>query len=107
METLQSFIDFLRSGLTPIALLSGVVLILLSLNNRLGRTIDRTRILVDELEKNHVKRREVKIFELRILYRRSRILRSSIASISFSILTSSLIIPVLLIMNISFFNLNS
>ncbi|NJK85350.1 MAG: DUF2721 domain-containing protein [Bacteroidales bacterium] len=51
MNSIQSFIQFLQSCITPVALISGVGLILLSLTNRLGRTIDRSRMLVVELEK--------------------------------------------------------
>ncbi len=105
MESIQSFIQFLQSCITPVALISGVGLILLSLTNRLGRTIDRSRMLVVELEKNEITKRETKISELKILYQRSRILRSSIAAISFSIFTSSLIIPVLFVMSITDINL--
>lgn len=99
MNSATEFINFLQSCISPIALISGVGLILLSLTNRLGRTIDRTRSLVAELDKGNALKPDVKIAELKILYRRSHILRMSIASISLSILTSSLIIPVLLIMN--------
>ncbi len=102
MEITYSLNDILRLSITPVALISGVGLILLTLSGRLGRTIDRTRIIVGELEKEQqVKKKAIKIIELRILYKRSKILRSSIASISVSVLTSSLIIPVLIIVNIS------
>jgi hypothetical protein len=107
MESIQSFTQFLQSCITPVALISGVGLILLSLTNRLGRTIDRSRILVSELGNKELINRETKVSELKILYRRSRILRSSIASISFSIFSSSLIIPVLFIMSISDINLRT
>ena len=100
MDIAYSFNDILRLSITPVALISGVGLILLTLASRLGRTIDRSRIIVSELDNEQIKRKDVKITELQILYKRSRILRSSIASISFSVLTSSLIIPVLIIINI-------
>ena len=93
----ESLKTFLQNGISPIVLISGVGLILLSLTNRLGRTIDRSRSIVAELEKGETKRRELKIEELKILVKRSRILRGSIASIAFSILCSSLIIPVLVL----------
>jgi hypothetical protein len=93
----ESLKTFLQNGISPIVLISGVGLILLSLTNRLARTIDRSRSIVAELEKGETKRKELKIEELKILVKRSRILRGSIASISFSILCSSLIIPVLVI----------
>ncbi|MBN2614040.1 MAG: DUF2721 domain-containing protein [Bacteroidales bacterium] len=107
MSSIHTFIQFLQSCITPVALISGVGLILLSLTNRLGRTIDRSRILVGELEKPAATKREIKISELKILHKRSRILRTSIAAISFSILSSSMIIPVLFVMSISTLNLKT
>jgi len=101
MEPIDSFVRFLQSSISPIVLISGVGLLLLSLSNRLGRTTDRSRDIVKELQgirDNKSKKR--KIVQLNILFRRSKILRNSIVSITFSILTSSLIIPVLLIMNL-------
>lgn len=99
VQSVEGFVEFLKASITPVAMISGVGLILLSLTNRLGRTIDRSRLLIKELSDENVQKKETKCLELKILYRRSRILRSSIASISFSILTSSLIIPILLLMN--------
>ncbi|OQX85949.1 MAG: hypothetical protein B6D63_01090 [Candidatus Latescibacteria bacterium 4484_7] len=104
MEAINSFVDFLHSSVSPIVLISGVGLLLLSLNQRLGRTIDRSRLILSELNNPQCAARDKKLVQLRILYNRSRILRFSIVSISFSILTSSLIIPVLLAMN--FFKTN-
>ena len=100
MESIDSFVKFLQSSISPIVLISGVGLILLSLSNRLGRTTDRSRIIVKELrDSSDKKQKKRKIVQLNILYKRSKILRLSIVSISFSILTSSLIIPILLIMH--------
>jgi hypothetical protein len=101
MEPIDSFVRFLQSSISPIVLISGVGLLLLSLSNRLGRTTDRSRYIVKELQGiRDKKRKKRKIVQLNILFRRSKILRNSIVSITFSILTSSLIIPVLLIMNL-------
>ena len=101
MEPIESFVRFLQSSISPIVLISGVGLLLLSLSNRLGRTTDRSRDIVKELgEMRDKKGKKRKIVQLNILYRRSKILRISIVSIAFSILTSSLIIPILRIMNL-------
>ncbi|MFC2089710.1 DUF2721 domain-containing protein [Bacteroidota bacterium] len=105
MESTQDFIQFLQSGITPVALISGVGLILLTLNNRLGRTVDHSRKLLERLDTVEGSKREITLKELRIMYKRSKILRSSIGSISLSILTSSLIIAVLLIGSITNLNL--
>jgi hypothetical protein len=107
MEATESFIKFLQSCISPIALISGVGLILLSLNNRLARTIDKSRMIVNELKNGQVADKDKKRLELKILFKRSKILRNSIVSISFSILSSSLIIPVLLLMNLFHINLES
>ena len=98
MDSTINFIEFLKACITPVALISGVGLLLLTITNRLGRTIDRTRILVNELDKENVQRKENKINEIKILHRRSEYLRFSIGSITISVITSSLIIPLLFVM---------
>ncbi|WP_372682913.1 DUF2721 domain-containing protein, partial [Desulfosarcina sp.] len=105
MEPIDSFVKFLQSCISPIVLISGVGLILLSLTNRLARTIDKSRMIVNELDKGQVADENRKRIELKILFDRSKILRNCIVSISFSILSSSLIIPILLIMNLFDVNL--
>ena len=109
MELAKSLVEFFQSSISPLVLISGVGLILLSLTNRLARTIDRSRGLVSEIEKETLSEteKENKRIQLRILVKRSYILKHSIGSVSFSILCSSLIIPVLLIMNLFQINLEA
>ncbi|MDT8430307.1 MAG: DUF2721 domain-containing protein, partial [Bacteroidales bacterium] len=92
------FVDFLQSCITPVALISGVGLLLLTFTNRLARTIDRTRHLISELTTGAVKNTSVKKEEIKILYKRSRVLRFSIGSMVVSVIASSLIIPLLFLM---------
>ena len=96
----MEFIQFLQACITPVALISGVGLLLLTITNRLGRTVDRTRQLVAELNNGAVKHKAVKETEIRILYKRSRILRHSIAAMVISVISSSLIIPNLFFMTL-------
>jgi hypothetical protein len=98
MESTQVFIQFLQSCIAPVALISGVGLLLLTITNRFGRTIDRTRHLVAELDSEHAQRRAEKIDEIQILFQRSKYLRSSIAAITFSVIASCLLIPLLVLM---------
>lgn len=109
MELAKSLVEFFQSSISPLVLISGVGLILLSLTNRLARTIDRSRGLVSDIEKTSLTEKEIenKKVQLKILVKRSYILKYSIGSISFSILCSSLIIPVLLIMNLFKINLEA
>ncbi|MCW8850295.1 MAG: DUF2721 domain-containing protein [Melioribacteraceae bacterium] len=98
MEITKSLTDFFQSTISPLVLISGVGLILLSLTNRLARTIDRSREMVSEIQNDTSADKENKRIQLRILVKRSYFLKYSITAISFSILSSSLIIPILLIM---------
>ena len=100
MDLAQSFILFLQACITPVALISGVGLLLLTFTNRLGRTIDRTRQLVEQMNDGADKRNEEKANEIRILYQRSRLLRISIGAMVVSVICSSLIIPVLFFMTL-------
>ena len=93
MENIQNLIQLMQSAISPIVLISGVGLLLLSLTNRLGRAIDRSRHLVKEIEEgNDTERKHIQIG---ILFQRARILRASITSISLTILFASLMILLL------------
>jgi len=104
MDLTQNFIHFLQACITPVAMISGIGLLLLSVTNRLGRTIDRIRFLVDEMDKPEPRKKKEKKNEINILYRRCRYLRNSIGSMVISVISSSLIIPVLFFMTL--FNLD-
>jgi len=107
MEPTETLITLLKSSISPIALISGVGLILLSLTNRLARTIDKSRMIVAEIEREKEADHKDRKHQLKVMFKRSKILRSSIVSISFSILSSSLIIPVLILMNLFHFQLET
>jgi hypothetical protein len=100
METLTNFTKFLQACITPVALISGVGLLLLTITNRMGRVVDRIRHLVTELDNPGVKRENIKKNEIRILADRGRILKNSIAWLLVGMISSCLIIPLLLIMSL-------
>ena len=100
METLTNFTKFLQACITPVALISGVGLLLLTITNRMGRVVDRIRHLVTELDHPGVKREGIKVNEIRILAERGRILKNSIAWLLIGMISSCLIIPLLLIMSL-------
>ena len=99
LETSGIFIEFLKACITPVTMISGVGLLLLTITNRLGRTIDRTRFLVSELDHDNVQRKESKQNEIKILYSRSKLLRNSIVWIMVGMINSCLIIPLLFAMS--------
>jgi hypothetical protein len=98
MEETRNFVAFLQSCITPVALISGVGLLLLTFTNRLGRTIDRTRQLITELDQPVVSNRSRIENQIRILYQRSKLLRNCIGTMLIGVICSSLIIPVLFFM---------
>ena len=91
----NSLIPFLQACITPVALISGVGLLILTLTNRLARVVDKIRSLCKEFDEETIKRKEAKLIQTEILYKRAKIIRTSITLITCSIISSGLIILVL------------
>jgi len=70
-------VPVLQVAVGPVILISGVGLLLLSITNRYGRVIDRSRVLGDEARKSGQSRGHL-TRQLRIFLRRARLLRASI-----------------------------
>src|SRR5512140_637729 len=85
----------LQTSISPVAMISGIGLLLLSMTNRLGRTTDRARLLSDAAARGTAEEQQRLITQIRILYRRSRILRVAITLSTASILFVSLLIILL------------
>ncbi|MCX6926599.1 MAG: DUF2721 domain-containing protein [Verrucomicrobia bacterium] len=88
-------IPVLQVAIGPVILISGVGLLLLTLTNRYGRTIDRARQLMAELRKLTGSDRERLEGQIEILYRRARLIRLSITLAAVSVLLASMLIIVL------------
>jgi hypothetical protein len=82
----------LQVSISPVALISGVGLIVLSQTNRFGRIVDRARQL--EREFNNVDEKGKKIIkaEINILYKRSHILLLAVSTSLISIFFVSLLV---------------
>jgi len=97
-KALEDLTHILQLSIAPVALISGVGLLLLSMTNRLGRVIDRARE-IDRLasaggESSHRA-------EQRILWRRARCLLFAIALISTAIFFAVLMVAALFAMVLS------
>ena len=92
---LREVIAVLQVAIGPVILISGVGLLLLTLTNRYGRTIDRARQLVHELRELVGTDRQRLEGQIEILYHRARLLRLSILLGAVSVLLVSLLITVL------------
>jgi hypothetical protein len=76
--TLNELIPVLQVAIGPVILISGVALLLLTMTNRLARTIDRSRQLVDQHRQSGDVDRQRLDAELKILWRRARLLQMAI-----------------------------
>ena len=92
---LHELIPVLQVAIGPVILISGVGLLLLTLTNRYGRTIDRARHIVRELREVAGADRQRLEGQINILYRRARLIRLSILLAGVSVLLASVLIIVL------------
>jgi ABC-type multidrug transport system fused ATPase/permease subunit len=93
--SVAQLIPVLQTAIGPTILISGVGLLLLTMTNRLARTIDRTRATARELADASEERRGKGHEQLRVLWRRARLIRLSIALASTSALFAAILIIVL------------
>ncbi len=95
--SLSDLVSTLQLAIGPVILISGVGLLLLSMTNRYGRVIDRSRLLRQDLrETTEAAGRHVHD-QLWILWRRARIIRAAIALASLSVLLAALLIITLFV----------
>ena len=52
VTSFRELVPILQTSIGPMILISGLGLLLLTMTNRLGRIIDRSRSLLDDLESN-------------------------------------------------------
>jgi hypothetical protein len=89
---LTNLIETLQLAIGPVILISGVGLIILSLTNRFGRIVDRTRQLSVEYRSTSGTDSERILAELKILTIRAKVIRSSNLLAVLSVLLVSFII---------------
>ena len=94
---LHEIVPVLQVAIGPVILISGVGLLLLTMTSRLGRTIDRARLLKAELSKRTDEERAQALAQVAILYRRARVVRLSIILATLSALLASALIITLFV----------
>jgi len=88
----SEIIPVLQTAVSPVVLISGVGLLLLTMTNRLGRIVDRARSLAVRLKETEHGDPEPVHAQLRILSQRARMVRRSIASAGFCVLFAALLV---------------
>lgn len=94
---LNDLIPVLQTAIGPVILISGVGALLISMNHRLGRTIDRSRLLVDHRRTASDPRRLRIELQLGILWRRARILQKAITFAVTTALLAAALVTVLFV----------
>jgi VIT1/CCC1 family predicted Fe2+/Mn2+ transporter len=92
---LSELIPQLQTAVGPVILISGVGLLLLSLTNRFGRAVDRSRQLIRELRESTESDRRDLERQIEILYRRARLIQVSIIFGATSALCAAVLITTL------------
>ncbi len=89
---LNDLIPVLQIAIGPVILISGVGLLLLSLTNRFGRAVDRSRQIIRELREAGPDDRSRLAGQVEILYRRARLIQVSIILGTVSVLFAAVMI---------------
>lgn len=80
----ENFIQGLQAAIAPCIFISGLGLVLLSMTNRLGRSIDRIRAFTTELKTAPAEEIPSMRAQIDIIYRRCRILQIAIGLVAVS-----------------------
>ena len=94
---LAELIPVLQTAIGPVILVSGVGLLLLTMTNRLGRIIDRTRQIARELRAGAGPDEGRAKAQLSILLSRAALVRGAIAAASVSVLLAAILIIVIFV----------
>lgn len=99
METLpaDTLLPVIQASVMPVILISGLGLLLLTMTNRMGRIIDRTRVYASMLrEAETAERRQLEI-QLELTWRRAKIVRLSLTfAVSSMLASAALVIAIFL-----------
>lgn len=94
----HNLIDILQASLSPVVLISGVGLLLLSMTNRFARPLDRIRFLGKELKTASEEDQSFYLRQIEILYKRCFLLKGAITAAVLSIVSISIMIFLLFLM---------
>lgn len=89
---LTEIVPVLQVAIAPVILISGVGLLLLSLTNRFGRAVDRTRQIHRELREAATADRLRLANQVEVIYRRARLIQWAIVLGALSALSAAMLI---------------
>jgi hypothetical protein len=93
----SSLIPLIQMSTTPVILISGMGLLLLTMTNRMGRIIDRTRIYANQLRTVPVAERGSLQTQLDLTWRRAKIVRFALTAATASMLMAAALVIVIFV----------
>ena len=88
----NEFLPIIQLAITPVILISGVGALMLTLTNRLGRIVDRTRSLAGLVRTGPAEDREHVRIQLSILWSRAKLVRRAVTFAGLSMLLSCVLV---------------
>jgi hypothetical protein len=88
----SQFLTVIELAITPVILLTGVGALMLTLTNRLGRVVDRTRALAGEMRQAVAGERSHVDGQLTILWRRAKLIRLAVTLAGLSMFFSCVLV---------------
>jgi hypothetical protein len=88
----ESLLPTIQLSITPVILITGLGSLLLTMTNRMGRVVDRTRILAGQAQAAAGRERVHIEGQLKIMYRRAKIVRLAVTLGAASMFCSGLLV---------------
>lgn len=90
-------VPVIQLAITPVILISGVGALMLTLTNRLGRVVDRTRALAGQVRQGPAADRGHLDSQMTILWRRAKLVRRAVTYAGLSMLLSCVLVLVIFV----------
>ena len=91
----EALLPIIQLAITPVIFIAGLGSLLLTMTNRMGRIVDRTRIMAGQLRTAGPADRAHVESQLRILFRRAKIIRVGVTFNALSMFCAGLLVVVL------------
>jgi hypothetical protein len=90
-------LPIIQTAITPVILLSGVGALMITLTNRMGRIVDRTRTLAGQAQTAAAASRAPIDEQLAIMWRRARLVRHAVTFAGLSMLLACVLVMVIFV----------
>ncbi|MDR2012507.1 MAG: DUF2721 domain-containing protein [Rhodanobacter sp.] len=98
---IHELLPILQVAIGPVILISGIGMLLLTLSNRFGRAVDRSRVLGRELRESGRAQEKRLAHQIEVLYRRAKVIRLAIIMAAVSLMLITALIIVLFVANLA------